>query len=201
MGEGAREEGERGWCARGRAAPASAPDAASGRPETPAVRGGLGRTRAKLRTLPPSRFPSQARGQQGQPRTFNSFLPAPKSRALACPPTPRCPRRPSCRCSAAQRPRPQRAGPRGRGSFARTGRRTAPRRSGAPRASCALPLRPPLAPPLLPGSVRGKEEDVLVRDLGRKRRGCVCLGWGARGPRFWKRAKVSEPRVPWTRAV
>lgn len=197
MGEGAREEGERGWCARGRAAPASAPDAASGRPETPAVRGGLGRTRAKLRTLPPSRFPSQARGQQGQPRTFNSFLPAPKSRALACPPTPRCPRRPSCRCSAAQRPRPQRAGPRGRGSFARTGRRTAPRRSGAPRASCALPLPLP--------SYLGRS--------GEKRKTCwfgisagkgvdVCAWGGARGgPVSGKELKVSEPRVPWTRAV
>lgn len=197
MGEGAREEGERGWCARGRAAPASAPDAASGRPETPAVRGGLGRTRAKLRTLPPSRFPSQARGQQGQPRTFNSFLPAPKSRALACPPTPRCPRRPSCRCSAAQRPRPQRAGPRGRGSFARTGRRTAPRRSGAPRASCALPL--PL--PCYLGRSREKRKTCWF-GISAGKGVDVCAWGGARGgPVSGKELKVSEPRVPWTRAV
>lgn len=201
MGEGAREEGERGWCARGRAAPASAPDAASGRPETPAVRGGLGRTRAKLRTLPPSRFPSQARGQQGQPRTFNSFLPAPKSglsrahRPCAVPADPLVAAPPPS-VRALREPAPAGGAPsRGREGGLHRGVRE--HRGPLAPSPCALPLPLP--------SYLGRS--------GEKRKTCwfgisagkgvdVCAWGGARGgPVSGKELKVSEPRVPWTRAV
>lgn len=95
-------------CARG----------ASGRRKSPAVRGGLRRTGAKLRALPPGCSPPSPRDRRASPGSLTLSSP-PRSRGHWRAPQPaRGPRRPSHGTWAAQRLPPQRSGDRRRGSLA-----------------------------------------------------------------------------------
>lgn len=89
----AREEGERSWaCVSAR--PRECARGASGRPTSPATRGGPARTQANEPSLPPLPLPGSVTGEPSL--IFNSFLPTPNPRAARVPAAPRLPPGRSC---------------------------------------------------------------------------------------------------------
>lgn len=153
-------------CACGSAAPASLPGEASGWPKSPAVRGGQGRTRAKLLPLPPGLFPSQTRYQPSQSGPLTPSSPPP-SRGLASAQSLSAVPRTLCRLLDPPTPARQPAGSE-RGPRGRTERRS------------VWDPRGPLPSPPPPGFRLGRKE-VLVRDLGRRRCACALCVSGSEG--------------------